>query len=977
MLNELIVKIGADISDFDKELAKTVQAIDQAAERIRAVGSTLSTFITLPVLAAGAASIKMASDYEESLNKVNVSFDYASAQVTAWAENSIEKMGMASGSALDSAALFGDMATSMGLTRDQAATMSMSLVQLGADLASFKNISTDQAMYALNGVFTGETESLKMLGIVMTQANLQAFALTQGITKKIEKMSQAEQVTLRYQYILANTTNAQGDFLRTNDGVANQMRIFQESLKQLGTEFGRTVLPAFNEIIKKVNSFLFSLQQLSPEVQKFIVYSALIAAAIGPMLLALAGAVSAFGFVKAAIAGFTAMFPVAAAGITALLPVVGLAVLAIGALTAAFLQWQKHGDKISLWAKNFALNIGYDFENLKLKINIALGEMTLSFIKFLDNTLYKFGFVSDSFATLKKNMESALKQNKSDLMANESAKSTANWRYQTELLNLSMKDLVETQNKNAGKTDWITDPKLIKKGITIEATRLLEEQAIAQAKLAEEQKKAAEAAKKLAEEQAKLEAQQKKAQDKLAKEMAAQQARVVAEQKKIADKARADELKAQADFDKQQAKLMQEMQKQTIEDKKNYSEMAIEEANKLGSAITSALKKQYDEELNLQQDKLSEEEKASKNAYDNLTKQVREANEIKKQSYKDTADTQIKEVKRALDAEINSIRLRESEQLKGINTQIDSIEKLTHDEEMAIKQTEYNSKRSDLLKELSKARSKKDIKKLTDELTELDAKYNRDVLLDQRKTQIELLKMQAEGIKEKADADVKAKELEANSQIEFIQNRLKNELSAQEASYNETVLTNEKLRQAEEEGFKKREESLREHYKNVTSEDSLQAQSRELFLKGENDKIITLLNSYNPDWKSAGLSWGESLLQGLSSKASSIDEAIKSMLSKVRSVSFAGVNDSVIDFYGKTQEAIKETVANVSKVATAPFSMVSPSVGVKDIYSGFAPSVMSGLSTNQTVIVNVDGRSIVDPLANRMVDKIATKTGYY
>ena len=753
MLNELIVKIGADLSEFDEELSKTVSAIDKAAERIRAVGSTMSTFITLPVLAAGAASIKMASDYEESLNKVNVSFDYASAQVTAWAENSIEKMGMASGSALDAAALFGDMGTSMGLSRDQAAKMSMSLVQLGADLASFKNISTDQAMYALNGVFTGETESLKMLGIVMTQANLQAFALTQGITKKIEKMSQAEQVTLRYQYILANTTNAQGDFLRTNDGVANQMRIFQESLKQLGTEFGRTVLPVFNEIIKKLNGFLFALQQLSPETQKFIVYATLIAAAIGPVLLALAGAISAFGYAQAAIAGFTAMFPVAAAGITLLLPTIALAVLAIGSLTVAFLQWQKHGDKISLWAKNFVANVVYDHQILASKIKIILGEITSSVLKFLIDTVGKFGDIGNSFKELKKNIDATIQGNKIEMMATQSAKSTENWRYQTEMLNLSIDELINKQNKNAGKTDWMTNSNLIKNGISTEAAKLLDEQRIAAAKLAEEQKKAAEAAKKLAEEQVKLEAQQKKAQDKLAKEMAAQQAKVVAEQKKIADKARADELKAQAEFDKQQAKLMQETQKQVIEDKKNYSAMAIEEANKLGNAITSALKKQYDEELNLQQEKLNEEQKASKNAYDDIVKNVKDANEAKNQSYRDAADTQIKEVKRALDAEINSIRAKESQQLNGINAQIDAIEQLTHKEEMSLKESEYNSKRSDLLKELSKARAKKDIKKITDEIAELDAKYNRDVLLDQRKTQIELLKMQAEGIKERAYRD--------------------------------------------------------------------------------------------------------------------------------------------------------------------------------------------------------------------------------
>lgn len=99
-------------------------------------------------------------------------------------KTSTKTMGLAQQTALDSAALFGDMATGMGLSKNRAAEMSMSLTQLGADLASFKNISNDVASTALKSIFTGETESLKNLGVMMLQANLEEFARSKGLRKK-------------------------------------------------------------------------------------------------------------------------------------------------------------------------------------------------------------------------------------------------------------------------------------------------------------------------------------------------------------------------------------------------------------------------------------------------------------------------------------------------------------------------------------------------------------------------------------------------------------------------------------------------------------------------------------------------------------------------------------------------------------------------------------------------------------------------
>lgn len=209
-------------------------------------------------IAASAGIFKltnMASDLDETLNKVDVAFGESSQAVKKWSENSIKDMGLSKQTALDMTALFGDMGTSMGIPQKQAANMSMSLTQLGADLASFKNIDIAQATTALNGVFTGETESLKMLGIVMTQTNLDAFALAKGFGKTTKEMTEAEKVNLRYAYVMEKTKNAQGDFVRTGGGFANQWRVFKETIKEIGTNMGTIFIPSLTKGLQTLNKF--------------------------------------------------------------------------------------------------------------------------------------------------------------------------------------------------------------------------------------------------------------------------------------------------------------------------------------------------------------------------------------------------------------------------------------------------------------------------------------------------------------------------------------------------------------------------------------------------------------------------------------------------------------------------------------------------------------------------------------------------
>jgi hypothetical protein len=325
-LASINIRFGVDLKEFSSKMQDSLRTIDKVGQKFQDVGRSMSAFVTLPILGAGAAAIKFASDFEESNNKVDVAFGASADSVKEFSKTTLETFGIAKSSAVEMASLFGDMATSMGLPRGAAAKMSTSLVGLAGDLASFKNIGIEQAQTALAGIFTSETESLKKLGIVMTEAALQEYALAQGIRTKVADMGQAEKVQLRYNYIMAKTTNAQGDFARTGGGAANQMRIFQETLKEIATSLGEVILPVFTKIISKVNEWLKAFNNLSEGTRTTILVVAGIAAALGPLALAIGGIASSIPLVVAGFGALSAAVGLSLGPITAI--VAGLAAVA-------------------------------------------------------------------------------------------------------------------------------------------------------------------------------------------------------------------------------------------------------------------------------------------------------------------------------------------------------------------------------------------------------------------------------------------------------------------------------------------------------------------------------------------------------------------------------------------------------------------------------------------------------------------------
>ena len=177
-------------------------------------------------------------------------------EVEKFAKSAVQNFGMSELTAKRMASTFMSMANSMGLAAKDGKNMSLQLTALAGDMASFYNVEQDVAQTALNSIFTGETESLKKFGIVLTEANLNAFALSRGITKSYNAMSQAEKVALRYLYVLKATANAQGDFARTSSSWANQVRVLKEQWSQLIGILGKGLIAALTPIVKALNKLL-------------------------------------------------------------------------------------------------------------------------------------------------------------------------------------------------------------------------------------------------------------------------------------------------------------------------------------------------------------------------------------------------------------------------------------------------------------------------------------------------------------------------------------------------------------------------------------------------------------------------------------------------------------------------------------------------------------------------------------------------
>lgn len=199
------------------------------------------------------SAIDISSDLTEVQNVVDVTFGDYKSKIEDLAKVSIPELGMSELTAKQIGSRFQAMGTAMGFAQGKMADMSIELTRLAGDMASFYNVEQGDVAKSLQSIFTGETEPLRKYGLDLTNATIQEWAMKQGIDANVSSMTQMQKTALRYQYVLENTSAAQGDFIRTSDTWANQVRVLKENIKALAAVIGSSFINALKPLIKALN----------------------------------------------------------------------------------------------------------------------------------------------------------------------------------------------------------------------------------------------------------------------------------------------------------------------------------------------------------------------------------------------------------------------------------------------------------------------------------------------------------------------------------------------------------------------------------------------------------------------------------------------------------------------------------------------------------------------------------------------------
>lgn len=207
------------------------------------LGANLITGMVGQIKGMASAFIWGASDMAEAQSKVNVVFGDSASTINDWANGATKNFGMTKTEALDAAGTFGNLFTSMGFTQGAAGDMSTSFLGLAADMGSFNNVPTADALAAIQSGLVGEYEPLRRFGVNLTEAGVQAYAMAHGIWDGTGAMTDQQKVLARQGLIMEQTTNAQGDFARTSTGLANQTRILKAQLQNMAATIGAALLP--------------------------------------------------------------------------------------------------------------------------------------------------------------------------------------------------------------------------------------------------------------------------------------------------------------------------------------------------------------------------------------------------------------------------------------------------------------------------------------------------------------------------------------------------------------------------------------------------------------------------------------------------------------------------------------------------------------------------------------------------------------
>jgi len=360
----LVDRISACLKRIDRAFVKSARTAERAGKAFKAAGASISRVgqrltlgLTLPIVGVGLASIKMATDVEESINAVNVVFGKGADTILKFGQTASTTVGLSTAAFNQLSTETGALLADTGLSMEMVATTTNELALRAADLASVFNTDVKIAMSAITQAIRGETEAIRKFSGDVTDATLEQFLLAKGIRATVSSMSQQEKRLLRIKVLMDQTRRVAGDFKNTQESLANQTRILRARIADLAAKFGQIMIPIATKLILKLSKMVDFFEAMSPEIKKTVLIVLSMVAALGPLLVILGpvlGALGSMALIISSIAaggGLAAVFSAAVAAIIPFLPVI-LGVLAAVAAIAFVIKTNFPAFKaiaITLW----------------------------------------------------------------------------------------------------------------------------------------------------------------------------------------------------------------------------------------------------------------------------------------------------------------------------------------------------------------------------------------------------------------------------------------------------------------------------------------------------------------------------------------------------------------------------------------------------------------------------------------------------
>jgi hypothetical protein len=302
-------KLNTDVSSATKAMdgmAKSINESGKAVENLNKMGQKMSLMVTAPLVAAGAAAVKFASDQGEALNAANVVFKSSSKTITDWGKNAAKQAGLSQAEFYQSAAVTGSMLKGMNFTLDESAEATIELTKRAADMASIFNTDVKDATGAVAAALRGEMEPIRRYGVTLSEATVQAKAMQMGLVTAGQEITNYAKAQARIALIMEQTNDIQGDFVNTSDQLANKTRVTVAEVKNQAAALGQQLLPFMLQIITAAQKMVDGFANLSDEQKKSILQIAALAAGIGPALIGISKMIQAVNALKIAMTALSA-----------------------------------------------------------------------------------------------------------------------------------------------------------------------------------------------------------------------------------------------------------------------------------------------------------------------------------------------------------------------------------------------------------------------------------------------------------------------------------------------------------------------------------------------------------------------------------------------------------------------------------------------------------------------------------------------